>query len=98
MLSIESEEELDLGRALWDLGVDSLVGIEIRNWWRQTFGLDISVLETLNVKSSRELENMVVKDFKQKSGGRNKSSKQSWWRLVWALFGERMEVENVFEG
>jgi Phosphopantetheine attachment site len=36
-------------------GVDSLVAIEIRNWWRQSLGLEISVLEIMNSGSIERL-------------------------------------------
>jgi len=44
-------EDLDacLGVPLSQLGVDSLVGVEMRNWWRQAFGFDITVLELLGM-------------------------------------------------
>ncbi|KAK3685289.1 putative polyketide synthase [Podospora appendiculata] len=45
------EEELDVGMSLTALGVDSLVAIEIRNWWHQTFGIDIGVLEIMSAAS-----------------------------------------------
>lgn len=37
------------GLSLAALGMDSLVAIEMRTWWRQTFGFDISVLEMLGM-------------------------------------------------
>jgi len=42
-------EMIDGGMTLTDVGVDSLVAIELRNWWKQSLGSDISVLELLNV-------------------------------------------------
>jgi aryl carrier-like protein len=42
------DEMIDDGMTLTDAGVDSLVAIELRNWWKQSLGSDISVLELLN--------------------------------------------------
>lgn len=75
MLTTESEGEPDLGRSPSDMGVDSLVSIEIRNWWRQTFGVEISVLEIMNAKSLRDLGKMAVKGLKQRLERRNEPSK-----------------------
>ena len=40
---LRSEEDINVAQSLAGLGVDSLVAIEIRNWWRQHLGLEISV-------------------------------------------------------
>lgn len=55
MLLADCEEELDVTQAPSDPGVDSLVRIEIRNWWRRILGLEISVLEIWNAKCIRAL-------------------------------------------
>ncbi|KAL4744332.1 hypothetical protein BDW72DRAFT_212821 [Aspergillus terricola var. indicus] len=46
---LKSPENLDTSVSLAQLGMDSLVGVEMRGWWRQTFGFDISVLELLGM-------------------------------------------------
>lgn len=46
-LLLKAVEDLDITRSLADLGMDSLVAIEMRSWWKQVFGFDISVLEML---------------------------------------------------
>ncbi|GAB7347262.1 hypothetical protein MBLNU459_g3353t1 [Dothideomycetes sp. NU459] len=45
---LRSDEDLDLLVPLSQLGMDSLVGVEMRGWWRQAFGFDITVLELLS--------------------------------------------------
>lgn len=49
VLLLKPEEDLNTSLSLVDLGMDSLVGIELRTWWKQTFGFDISVLEMLGM-------------------------------------------------
>ena len=44
-LLMKPEEDLNTSLSLIDLGMDSLVAIELRSWWKQAFGFDISVLE-----------------------------------------------------
>lgn len=48
---LRNDEDLDASMAvpLSQLGMDSLVGVEMRNWWRRAFGFDISVLELLGI-------------------------------------------------
>ncbi len=38
---------MQISLSLPDLGVDSLVAAEMRQWWKQVFGFDVSVLEML---------------------------------------------------
>lgn len=42
-------DSLALGLSLSDLGMDSLVGIEMRKWWKTAFGFEISLLEMLGM-------------------------------------------------
>jgi len=48
---MRNEETLDLNLGLSATGVDSLVAIELRNWIRQTLGVDVTVLEILASES-----------------------------------------------
>lgn len=48
-LLLKPEDNLNTSLSLADLGMDSLVGIELRSWWKQAFGFDISVLEMLGM-------------------------------------------------
>ncbi|KAI0593381.1 hypothetical protein F4775DRAFT_607795 [Biscogniauxia sp. FL1348] len=46
-LLLKADEEPDITVGLSELGMDSLIAIDMRTWWRQTLGFDISVLEML---------------------------------------------------
>lgn len=39
-----ADNEIDVSLSLSQLGLDSMVAVEMRAWWKQIFGLDISVL------------------------------------------------------
>ena len=65
MLSADSEE-LDVSSSPSDLGIDSLVNIEIRNWRRHILGLEITMLEILNARSIRRLEEMATRGLRKK--------------------------------
>lgn len=60
-LLLRSDEEIDITLPVQQLGLDSLVGIELRSWWRQTFGFDISVLQLLGFGTLEELGKQAVK-------------------------------------
>ena len=48
-LLFKPESELDTSVGLVELGMDSLVSVELRSWWKQTFNLDISVLQMMGM-------------------------------------------------
>ena len=66
---MRGEEEntvLDTSQTLADMGADSLVAIEIRNWWKQTFGMEVSILELNSPRQTVEsLGRLVTKRLKE---------------------------------
>ena len=46
---LKPSDNLQISTSVSELGMDSLVAIEMRRWWRQVFGFDISVLEMLGI-------------------------------------------------
>lgn len=46
---LKSEDDLHTWCSLSDLGMDSLVAIEVRQWWKMIFKFDISVLEMMGM-------------------------------------------------
>lgn len=55
---LRSDEPLDLDSPLAALGIDSLVSIELRNWFRQRLGLDFTVVKIVGASSIRQLGEM----------------------------------------
>ncbi|KAK2048031.1 putative polyketide synthase [Colletotrichum somersetense] len=62
----DDEKPLDLGLTLSAAGVDSLVAIELRNWWKQNLGADVSVLELMNGGSIQRLGELAAKRLKER--------------------------------
>ena len=62
----KGDEGIDMSSTLDAVGVDSLVAIEVRNWWKQNLGIDVSVLELMNGGSIEELGRLAAKRLKDK--------------------------------
>ena len=67
---MRTEAELDLEAPLASLGVDSLVSIELRNWFRQKVGAEFTVLEVVNSNSIMHLGQQAADRLKAKFQGR----------------------------
>lgn len=63
---LRGEEDLDVNISLSQLGMDSLVGVEMRSWWKQAFGFDISVLELLGAGNLEGLGTHAVEGLAKK--------------------------------
>ncbi|PLB55540.1 putative polyketide synthase [Aspergillus steynii IBT 23096] len=63
---MREEDEVPMSATLSDIGVDSLVAIEVRNWWRQNLGVDVSVLELMNGGTIEALGGLAAKRLQQK--------------------------------
>jgi len=51
----DDDSGLDVSSSLSDLAIDSLLAIELQNWWRQSMGTQISVLELMKGTTVLEL-------------------------------------------
>lgn len=62
---MKKADDMELDQPLAALGLDSLVGIELRNWCRQQIGLEISILEimqsTLKDIGRKALDSLIAK-------------------------------------
>lgn len=67
---MKGDEEIELSSTLSAIGVDSLVAIEVRNWWRQNLGIDVSVLELTSGGSIEQLGELATKRLKEKYSGK----------------------------
>lgn len=80
------EEDLDIKVTLESIGVDSLVSIEIRNWWRRTLGLETTAMEIMNCGTIEGLGKMAVPALKKKYARTDDADAQN-------EFGEEVELE-----
>ncbi|GKZ77685.1 type I Iterative Polyketide synthase (PKS) [Aspergillus niger] len=58
---------------LSQIGVDSLVGIEIQNWWRSMFGVDVTLLQLLEADSFQKLGELAVRQLDELTRGDRES-------------------------
>lgn len=68
-LMLKDVEEMDTEMSLTAIGVDSLMAIELRRWWKRAFGLDISVLEIMGLGTIKELGKVTAQRLRVKLGG-----------------------------
>ena len=67
---MKGDEEIDVSSTLGAAGVDSLVAIEIRNWWKQNLGVDVSVLELMSGGTIEQLGELAARRLKDKYAGK----------------------------
>ncbi|KAH8805416.1 hypothetical protein F5884DRAFT_846143 [Xylogone sp. PMI_703] len=48
-LLLKADEQVNISLSLAELGMDSMTAVEMRGWWKLTFGFEISVLEMLGM-------------------------------------------------
>ena len=61
-----ADAEVDASASLSQMGFDSLTAIELRRWFRQTFGVEISVMEMMGSGSLRQLGGTVARKLRAK--------------------------------
>lgn len=63
---MRADEEVDVTVSLASIGVDSLVSIELRNWFRQKIGVQFTVVEIGGAASLMELGRMTAEKLVEK--------------------------------
>lgn len=63
---MRGDEEPDLTVPLANVGVDSLMSIELRNWFRQKIGVPFTVVEIVGAASITELGKMTAEKLAEK--------------------------------
>ncbi|KAM5372640.1 hypothetical protein ACJZ2D_007414 [Fusarium nematophilum] len=63
---LKPDTAIDTGLRLSEMGLDSLTAIELRRWFRQAFGLQVSVLEMMGAASLRQLGETVAARLREK--------------------------------
>lgn len=67
-LLLLGNSEVDITMSTADMGLDSLVSVELRAWWKLTFGFDISTLEMLSLGTLEALGRRAVDGLSQLYG------------------------------
>ncbi|KAF6793411.1 polyketide synthase [Colletotrichum sojae] len=66
MREVEEGDSIDTSLSPSALGVDSLMTIEIRNWWRMAMGVEVSVLQLTGAQSFDQLGILAAAQLKAK--------------------------------
>ena len=62
-LLLKPDQEPNIALGLAELGLDSMIAVEMRAWWKLTFALDISVLEMLGMGTLLALGRRVAEEL-----------------------------------
>ncbi|KAK0671563.1 hypothetical protein QBC41DRAFT_300499 [Cercophora samala] len=47
-IMMSEDQDVDVGQTMQQLGVDSLMAVELRRWWKLTFSVEMSTLEIMS--------------------------------------------------
>ena len=62
---LQDADTADAGCTLRQIGADSLMAVELRRWWKLTFGVDVTTLEMMGGGSLRDPAVTTVQKIKE---------------------------------
>lgn len=71
-------DEVDITRSIASMGVDSLVAIELRNWCRHKMGIEMTVLEILDMATLDVFGQSAAQRLYSKFGGGEEHIRESF--------------------
>ena len=71
-------EQVEISRSIASLGVDSLVAIELRNWCRHKMGIEMTILEILNLATLDAFGQAAAKRLYSKFGGNEEHVREAF--------------------
>ncbi|KAI3001897.1 hypothetical protein CBS147345_8491 [Aspergillus niger] len=80
---------------LSQIGVDSLVGIEIQNWWRSMFGVDVTLLQLLEADSFQKLGELAVRQLDELTRGERESPDETSSKEQSSALDNRAESQRT---
>lgn len=89
---LKPEDDLDLGVSPAQLGMDSLLAIEVQGWWKQTFGFETSVLEIMGSGSVLDLGTVAAEGLAKRL---KKSHDNETIKAVETLNDDKEEVKDT---
>lgn len=71
-------EQVDISSSISSLGIDSLVAIELRNWCRHKMGVEMTILEILDLPTLDAFGQAAAKQLYSKFGGEEEHVRESF--------------------
>ena len=66
---LQPDEEVDTSLTPVQMGMDSLKAIELRRWWKQTFGVNVDVLDIMASRPLEQLGKLAAEKIRKKLKG-----------------------------
>lgn len=64
-IMMSDDQDVDVGQTLQQLGVDSPMAVELRRWWKLTFGVEVTTLEIMGGGTLHDLGTATIKKMRR---------------------------------